>query len=70
MRYWYGDGRGAVDCTLQAIGDKGIVLDVGDKIRFLPWGAVLHIEQDKSGPEQEPGESGSRRARTTMIPRR
>ncbi len=52
VRYWYGNGRGSVDCTLQAVSEKGIILDIGDTIRFLPWSAVLHIQQDKSGAEQ------------------
>lgn len=70
VRYWYGDGRGSMDCTLQAIADKGIVLDAGDNIRFLPWSAVLHIQQGKPGVEQESGGSSSRRARATMVGRR
>ena len=53
LRYWYGDGRNTLKCTLEDVGDRGVVVRFTERgkqrTRFFPWSAVLHIEPRAGG---------------------
>ena len=50
LEYWTGDARSSIKCSLEAVNVWGIVVatdspggDEEKRLRFYPWGAVLHI---------------------------
>ncbi len=41
------DGEKAVgfNCELISVGDRGVVVKQKDRIKFIPWGYVVHMER-------------------------
>ena len=49
LEYWTGNARSSIKCGLEAVNVWGVVVateapgEEGKRMRFYPWGAVLHI---------------------------
>ena len=50
LEHWTGNARSSIRCSLEEVNVWGIVVateatggDEGKRLRFYPWGAVLHI---------------------------
>ncbi len=51
LMHWNGDTSSATRCTLEAVNDRGIVVETeateiqGSHTSFYPWSSVLHIQK-------------------------
>jgi hypothetical protein len=54
LRFWRGDDRRSIECKLEAVNDRGVVVlieteEEKSRPRFYPWSAVLQIRLGVEG---------------------